>query len=129
MNMYDPYNQFPVYVPYFPETEEPPRRGTPWAFLIISSIIALVDVYFWLPFYRACQAYDHNIFKAMDEYTKAFAIFAGIALVFFVFSVITLISFAKIKKFWGRSFGNFLGKLILFLEYAAYVVAVLLFFF
>ena len=101
-----------------------PSKAGAWALLIFSSIIALVDVYFWLPFFRTCQAYDHNILLAIKDATKQFALFAGIAFVYFVFNTIANIKFSHCRKFWGPSFGNFVARVIIILEYAAYAFAI-----
>lgn len=102
-----------------------PSRGGAWALLIFASIIALADVYFWLPFYRACQAMDHNVLAAIKANVKTFALFAGVFAVFFLFSLLANIKFSRCKRFWGGGFGIFLGRLIILLEYAAYAFAVI----
>ena len=102
----------------------PPKRTGAWVALIFASIIALVDVYFWLPFFRACQANNHNVLAAIQTNMKTFALFAGVAAVFFVFSTIANVKFSRAKRFWGGSFGGFLGRFIIILEYAAYAAAI-----
>ena len=107
----------------------PPTRTGAWVMLIFASIAALVDVYFWLPIYRACQAANHNVLSVVKSNTRATALFILVAFVFFFFSIIASIKFSKAGKFWGRSFGGFLGRLVILLEYAVYVFAILLLFF
>jgi len=102
-----------------------PSKGGAWALLILASIIALVDVYFWLPFYRACQANGHNVVAAIQANMTQFALFAGLFAVFFLFSVFANIKFSKCKRFWGPGFGIFLGRFTILLEYAAYAFAVI----
>ena len=130
MSKYDPYQQYNPYDynPYGAPYQKVPSKGAAWAWLIFATIIALVDVYFWLPFARACAANNHNVLATIQAYPLGFAAFAGIAAVFFIFSVIANVKFSRCSKFWGRSFGGFLGKFLIFLEYLAYVGAVLLFF-
>ena len=105
-----------------------PSKGGAWALLIFASIIALVDVYFWLPFYRICQSLNHNVLEAIKTNVQTFAIFAGIAAAFFLFSLLANIKFSRCRRFWGPGFGIFLGRLIILLEYAAYAFAIIAFF-
>ena len=116
---YDDYNS--PYAKY-------PSKGGAWAWLIFASIIALVDVYFWLPVYRACQANGHDVLGAIKGDIKSFALFAGVFAVYFIFSVIANVKFSRCNKFWGVSFGRILGKIIIFLEYAVYAFSIVAFF-
>ena len=102
-----------------------PSKAGAWALLILASIIALVDVYFWLPVYRACQAANHNVLEVIKSSTKAFALFAGLFAVFFIISVISNIKFNRCRRFWGPGFGIFLGRLTILLEYAAFAVSII----
>ena len=81
--------------------KKPPSRLSAWVILIFASIAALVDAMVWLPFYRVCQANGHNVLAAIKTNTKAFALFAGLAAVFFVFWIIANIKFSKAKRFRG----------------------------
>ena len=102
-----------------------PGKGAPWVLLILTSIIALVSAFFWLPFYRACQAYNHDVMKALKDYTVVAVKFGAFALAFFVFSIITNVKFSRCAKFYGPSFGNIFGRIIVFLEYATYAFAII----
>ena len=102
-----------------------PSKGGAWALLILASIVALVDVYFWLPFYRACQATNHNVLAAIQANVQQFALFAGLFAVFFLFTIFASVSFSRCRKFWGPGFGIFLGRFTILLEYAAYAFAII----
>jgi len=102
-----------------------PSRAGAWGLLVFASIIAAVDVYFWLPFYRACQALNHNVLEAIKTNVQSFALFAGIAAVYFIFSIIANVKFSRCSRFFGPSFGGILGRLLILIEYAAYAFAII----
>ena len=125
MNMYDPYNPYNNYNPYDPRYEIMPSKGGAWGLLIFASIIALVDVYFWLPFYRACTANGHNVLAAIQADIKTFALFAGFFVVYLILSIVANVKFSKCSKFYGVSFGSIFARIIILLEYAAYAFAII----
>ena len=109
--------------------QEPPKKVGAWVFLILATIVALANVYFWLPFYRACQGLDHNVLQAIKDYTKVFALHIVFMAGFFVLSTVSNVKFSRAKRFYGRSAGGIIGRIIILLEYAIYVFSVVLLFF
>ena len=104
--------------------EKIPGRTGAWIALILGSIVALASVFFWLPFWRQCQALDHNVMAAIQANMEKFAIYVSMAAIFLVFSIIASVKFSRAGKFWGPSFSGFLGRFIILLEYAAYAFSV-----
>ena len=109
--------------------EQPPRKAVAWVFLILATIVALVNVYFWLPFYRACQGLDHNVLQAIKSYTKVFALHVAFMGGYFILSTVANVKFSKAKKFYGRTAGGIIGRILILIEYVIYIFSVVLLFF
>lgn len=101
-----------------------PGKVAPWVLLIIGTIIALVSAYFYIPFYRACQALDCNVKKAISDYTIVFVKFAATSGGYFFFSILANIKFSRCSRFWGPGFGNIFGRVLIYIEYALYAFAI-----
>ena len=129
MNMYDPYNPYNPYNSYNPYGVKVPSKGGAWAVFIIASILAAVDLWFWLPVYHACTDNGHQVLAYIQGNVKDFALFAGFFAGFLLFSIIAFVKFCKCAKFWGVGFGTILGRIFILLEYAAYAFAILCLFF
>ena len=102
-----------------------PSKAGAWVLLILALIAALIDVYFWLPVYRACQASNHNVMEVIKTHTKATALFIGVFAVYFLFSLLANIKFSRCRKYWGPGFGIVLGRIFILLSYAAYAIAII----
>ena len=105
-----------------------PSRGAAWAVLIFAFIFATIDVYFWFLFYKACQATNHDVLVAIKNNSKTFALFAGFAVLYLIFSTIANVKLSRCKRFWGRGFGIFAGRFLILLSYFAYAAAIIFLF-
>jgi hypothetical protein len=104
------------------------RTGGGWILLILGTIAAAVSVYPWLNFYHGLKACGRNFVEALDKYTKVFALFAGLTLVWFILTTFASVRFSRQRRVWRTSPSPIVGGIFIFLEYAIYAAAIAIWF-
>ena len=120
------YYDYPDY-PEYPEYPEE-KTGGGWVFLILGTMFLLGSLYPYLKLDTALTEANRNYLAVLKGSYLVVALFAGLVLVWLIFTIVSNIRFSKRKRVWGRSFGIFLGRFFILAEYAAFVLLIVFWF-
>ena len=95
---------------------------------ILQAIILCVAAFFYIKFYYAFRATSGAILERLKATLTPALIFGGVSLVWFFNWIAASVKYSRIKKYFGRYFGLFLGRLFLFLEFVGYVLVIVFLF-
>ena len=104
------------------------RRRSAAVFLIVATIVILIDMIFYIRFYQCLKDCNHDFlqtFRSATVYSIAF-IFGTV--VWLVLSIETLVKFRRLNIALGSNFGRVMGALIIVGEYIGYIAAIVLLF-
>ena len=117
------YYDYPDYQDYPQE-----KTGGGWVFLILATMFLLGSLYPYLKLDTALTDANRDYLGVIKANPLIVALFGGLVLVWFIFTIASNIRFSKHKRVWGGSFGTFLGRFFIFLEYAAFALLIVFWF-
>ena len=99
-----------------------------WVFLILATIALLGCLYPWLKLNAAIKELDKNVLAAIKANALQFVLFCGLAVVWFIFTIVSNVRFSRRRRIFGFNFGSMLGRFFLLGEYAAFVILIVVWF-
>ena len=95
---------------------------------ILQAILLCVVAFFYVKFYYAFRKVDGTILHRVRVCLKPALFLAAASAVWFFNWIAASVKYSRIKKYFGRYFGLFLGRLFLFLEFVGYVLVIVFLF-
>ena len=91
---------------------------------ILQAIVLCVAAFFYVKFYFAFRQGTGSIIERIQANLKWALIFGGVSLVWLFNWIASMRKYGNIRRYFGRYFGCFLGRLLLWLELAGYILVI-----
>ena len=95
---------------------------------ILQAIILCVAAFFYVKFYFAFRGAEGTILQKLQANLLWTLLFGGASLVWLFNWIASMRKYGNIKRYWGRYFGCFIGRLLLLLELAGYILVIVFLF-
>ena len=91
---------------------------------ILQAIILCVAAFFYVKFYYAFRAADGTLLEKVKANLTTVLIFGGVSLVWLFNWFAVNRKYSQIRRIYGGYFGGVLGRILLLLELAGYVLVI-----
>ena len=98
------------------------------ALLIIATMFLLGDSLFYIMFYRAMKESGNNFIQAFQSHLVRVPAFCLVTLIWLVTSIISMVIYTRIARYYGHNIWSFLGRMVIVGEWLGFVLLIVLIF-